>query len=93
MAELVDASVSKTDIREYVPVRFRPGVPAKKPYNQLIVRLFCFTGQKDALQAQKLHCGATSSAGNAIKITFGGLNDKELRYKMKRADGVKLLSP
>ena len=30
MAELVDASVSKTDIREYVPVRFRPGVQSKK---------------------------------------------------------------
>ena len=26
VAELVDASVSKTDIREYVPVRFRPEV-------------------------------------------------------------------
>ncbi len=33
VAELVDASVSKTDICEYVPVRFRPGVHIKNADN------------------------------------------------------------
>ena len=40
MAELVDASVSKTDVREYVPVRSRPRVQKSSDFFRTLFFIF-----------------------------------------------------